>query len=95
MVLMADLDGDGRREFLFNLEQDALSAFPSEPGEDDLGEARLARVEVALPRKAHDVLVAELDGSGREMLLLLYRGKAFTGEERRTLRVVRLEERPE
>ncbi|MCZ6747885.1 MAG: VCBS repeat-containing protein [SAR324 cluster bacterium] len=95
MMLMADLDGDGQREFLFNLEEDALSAFPSEPGEDDLDEVRLARVEVPLPRKAEDVLVADLDGSGREMLLLRYRGKRFSNEERRTLRVVRLEQRPE
>ena len=93
MVLMADLDGDGRREFLFNLEQDKLFAFPSNPSNNRLGGTPLAEVALPLPRKSLDVLVADLDGSGRESLLVRYRGKNHSLKEQRTLRVVRLEEK--
>jgi hypothetical protein len=95
MLLLADLNGDGRREFLFNLEQDKLFAFPTDPANKKLGGDTNARVAVPLPRKPGDVLVADLEGSGKEMLLLRYRGKPFTPKEQRTLRIVWLEEKPE
>jgi hypothetical protein len=93
MLLMADLTGDGQREFLFNLEMDRLFAFSSKPDAKKLGDHPIADVAAPLPRKPEDVLVADLDGSGKEMLLLRYRGKQFSPKEQRTLRIVRLEER--
>lgn len=93
MLLMADLDGDGRREFVFNLEQNKLFAFPSNPGNGRLGGTPIAQAELPLPKKAKEVLVADLEGSGREVLLVRYRGKAYSAKEQRTLRVVRWEDK--
>jgi hypothetical protein len=95
MLLMADVDGDGRREFLFNLEIDKLFAFPYSPAKSSFGGDALANAPVPLPRKPTDVLTGDLDGSGRETLLLRYRGKQYSAEEQRTLRAIWMEERPE
>jgi hypothetical protein len=95
MLLMADLNGDGRREFLFNLELDVLSAFDQVPGRSTLGGDALATAKVPLPRKSGDVLVGDLGGDGREMLVMRYPGKPYSAEEQRTLRAVWLEDRPE
>lgn len=94
MVLTADLDGDGRREFLFNLQPDRLTAFSADPGDDDFGETPLAEIVLPLPRRAEDFLVADLTGDGRETLLIHYRGKRYEPELRRTLRAVTLVDRP-
>ena len=94
LLLAADLDGDGRREFLFNLQPNSLTAFNANPGDEDFGDSPLARIAVPLPRKPEDILVAEL-GDGRESLLLHYRGNSYSSEERRTLRIVRLVDGPD
>ncbi len=92
VLLSADLDGDGRRELLFNLQPDSLTAFNTRRDGEDFGESPLAHVSVPLPRKPEGILVAEL-GDGRESLLLHYRGSAYSPDERRTLRIVRLVDR--
>jgi hypothetical protein len=95
MLMMADVDGDGRREFLFNLELDKLSAFPYSPAKASFGGDALASAPVPLPHKPTDVLKGDLDGSGRETLVLRYRGKQFSAVEQRTLRALWMEDRPE
>lgn len=90
MLLLADLTGNGQRQFLFNLRPDRLVAFPAEKGIPRWSGAPLATGPVELPQRREWVTVADLDGDGREELLLWYRAPSDPPELKRTLRVVRL-----
>jgi hypothetical protein len=95
MVLLADLDGDGRREVLFNLRPDQVSAFRAGDGVSNWDGAPFATGKLELPRKPEWVTVADLYGDGREELLLWYRDGGDPPLLRRTLRVVRMVDVPE
>ena len=89
MLFLADLDGDGWREYLFNLETDALTAFAGSKEGPDFDDSILHQ-EVPLPAKPDSVLVSDLDGDGREELVIWYPRSPPGSELRRTVQVVRL-----
>ncbi|MBI4082157.1 MAG: hypothetical protein HY423_06050 [Candidatus Lambdaproteobacteria bacterium] len=94
MLVLADLAGNGQREFVFNLRPDQFVAFPADGGIPRWSGAPVASAQVELPRKRDWITVADLDGDGREELLLWYRGGSDPPELKRTLRVIRQVDAP-
>src|SRR5579863_8990405 len=90
IVVAADLEGRGQDALLMNLRPDAISAFLPAPGGPDFTQPA-GTLSGPLPRKREEVLVGNLDGTGRASLLFWYRGKKMSVAQRRTLRVVRWE----
>ena len=94
-VLLADLDGDGRREYLFNLEVDSLTAFPGAADGPDFDADPVVELELPLPDRKNTIFVEDLDGDGREELVLWYKRGGNPMKLRRTLRVLQLAEKAE
>jgi hypothetical protein len=88
MFLVADLNGDGFRDYLLNLERDTLTVYLSADAPPTLTGAPLAQAGIALPSRPERVLSADLDGDGREELVLIYQERFF-GALGRRLRVLR------
>ncbi len=88
LVLTADLAGTGRAALLMNLQPDAINVyFPDAAGPDfDKPEERF---QGPLPRKREETLIGDWLGEGRESILFWYRGRKFSADQRRTLRLVR------
>ena len=72
LILLADLDGDGRREYLLNLAPDALSIYPG-TASNPLAEAPMLVPGVVLPPSPSQVLRIHRDGAGGEALLYWHR----------------------
>ena len=89
MILLADLDGDGWREYLFNMETDSLTAFRGSPTGPNLRGNPMASRQVALPGRPRTIFVNDLDGDGREELTLWFNRQENPEALLRTLRVVR------
>ena len=86
VLRLADLDGDGRADLVVGEGEDRLS-IRSGAGSDDLFAATAATVEVPLPADGQLVTASDLDGDGRDDLVVRYGDD--DGEEReRTLRLL-------
>jgi hypothetical protein len=92
MVLLADLTGDGRREYLFNMDTDTLTVFPAGPQGPDFEADPLFEQDVELPRKPDTIFVKDLDGDGKEELVLWHLRQAPPSPLARTLRVLQFGE---
>lgn len=91
-VVLADLDGDGKREYLFNLKVDSLTAFPGGSAGPDFDANPLVELELPLPDSKKTIFVEDLDGDGREEIVLWYKRGGNPIKLRRTLRVLQLAE---
>lgn len=92
-VVLADLNADGMREFLFNMDTDTLTAFRGTPQGPAFDADPLVKVAVPLPVRKSTILVEDLDGDGREELVLWYKRGGGGKSLLRTLRVMQLIER--
>ena len=72
LLVLADLDGDGWREFLVNQEVDTLTAYRGSGKGPELRGDPLFQKPVALPLKTDTIFVHDLDGDGREEIILWY-----------------------
>lgn len=74
MFLLADLDGDGRRDYVLNLQPTEISVYHALGRADDLAAAVpwLMLKGTPLPARPERVSVLDLDGDGREALWLWY-----------------------
>lgn len=73
MFLFADLNGDGWRDYVLNLRQGELSVFLSAGAPPGLKQPTLVQSGLPLPSRPERVLAADLDGDGREELVLRFR----------------------
>lgn len=89
MFIAADLDGDGQRDYVLNLAPDRLTVYLSRQGRPLLADPALVGQGITLPSKDNQVLAADLDGDGREELLLTYQKKHYP-KLANVLRLVRL-----
>lgn len=89
-VVLADLDGDGKREFLFNMDTDTLTAFRGTEQGPDFKGTPLVTASVPLPERKNTILVEDLDGDGKEELVLWYKRAWEDKSVLRTLRVLRM-----
>lgn len=92
MFLFADLDGDGWRDYLLNLRRGELSVYLSANGPPALDKPAVVQGGLPLPAKPERVLIADLDGDGREELVLRFEVK-HVGDLGTKLRLLRLETR--
>ena len=90
MFLFADLNGDGWRDYLLNLLPDELSVYLSTGGPPGLQQPAFVQQGLPLPSRPEHVLIADLDGDGREELVLRFREK-FHGALGTRLRALRYE----
>lgn len=92
-ILLADINGDGVREFLFNITPETLSAYPTTETGPNL-DSPMAEGKTPLPRHQENSYVADLNGDKREELVLWF-GSGLYGEKMaRTLRVIQLTDKP-
>lgn len=91
-VLLADLDADGQREYLFNMDTDTLTAFRGTAQGPDFGAEPVVEVAVGLPERKTTILVEDLDGDGREELVFWYKRGGKDNSLLHTLRVMQLVE---
>ncbi len=89
MFLFADLNGDGWRDYVLNLEQGLLNVYLSAEAAPVLNREAFRQGGLRLPSKPERVLVTDLDQDDREDLVLRYREK-YHGALGRSLRIVRL-----
>ena len=87
MLFVADLDGDGWRDFIFNLEPHRIYAYRGNAKGAALKDGPFVSGAVLLPRKQEEGLVVDLDGRPGEELFFWYRDKLLSTEEQRTVRV--------
>jgi hypothetical protein len=73
MFLFADLNGDGWRDYLLNPVQGELALYLSAGAPAGLERPALVQAGLVLPSRPERVLIADLDGDGREELVLRYR----------------------
>ncbi|MDH4121884.1 MAG: VCBS repeat-containing protein [Deltaproteobacteria bacterium] len=85
MLVTADLDGDGWREFVFNNTPETLEAYQGVKGGPRLGYV-IATGAIPLPKNREMVMTADLNKDGREELVVWYGGTA----NGRSLRVVHM-----
>lgn len=71
--LFADLNGDGWRDAILNLDRGQLSVFLSHNGPPELNQATFVQSNLRLPSRPERVLVADLLGDGHEELVLRFR----------------------
>ncbi|MEE8396233.1 MAG: hypothetical protein V3S29_09275 [bacterium] len=88
MILLADLNGDGWREYLFNLDTDSLYAYAGAAEGARFGAAPMVKTQVALPQRPETIFVGDLDQDGREELVLWYRRGSNPPKLRSTIRVL-------
>jgi len=69
-VLSADVTGDGRQDLLVQRDEEMLLVYPGEPTER-LFSKQPIRLAISLPREREGFVVADLDGDGRDELILL------------------------
>lgn len=68
-VLSADITGDGRQDLLVQRDEEMLLVYPGEPTER-LFSKQPIRIPLSLPREREDFVVADLDGDGRDELIV-------------------------
>lgn len=94
LIILADLNGDGFREFLFNQEVDALTAYKGTKTGFDPSSTPLLEQEVPLPIKPDSVFVKDLNGDNKEEILFWY--KRSPPALQKTIRVIQYTtQRPE
>jgi hypothetical protein len=69
-VLSADVDGDGRKDLLVQKDEDTLLVYPGEAS-DRLFQRRAVQLKLNLPKDREGFMVSDLDGDGRDELILL------------------------
>lgn len=90
MFLAADLNGDGHRDYILNLQADRLTGYLSAGGPPRLGRREFSTGGIRLPSRTEQVHVADLNGDGREELVLWFHPERSPGDTYRTIRVVGL-----
>ena len=81
-VLSADITGDGRQDLLVQRDEEMLLVYPGEPTER-LFSKQPIRLAISLPKDRESFVVADLDGDGRDELIL-----HLKREERSVLSVI-------
>lgn len=84
-VLSADITGDGRQDLLVQRDEEMLLVYPGEPT-DRLFSRQPVRLELSLPKERESFVVADLDGDGRDELIV-----HLKTEERSLLSVIRFD----
>ena len=84
-VLSADITGDGRQDLLVQRDEEMLLVYPGEATER-LFSKQPIRLELNLPKDRESFVVADLDGDGRDELIV-----HLKQEERSTLSVFRFD----
>ncbi len=93
MFLLADLNGDGWRDYVLNLRRGELSVFLSAGGPPGLARPDLVQTGLPLPSRPERVLIADLAGDGREELVLRF-DDSPVAELATKLRLIRYEDAP-
>ena len=88
MIFLADMNGDGWREYLFNMETDQLTVFRGRARGPDLGGNPMTTKNIPLPTRPQTIFVADLNRDKQEELILWYWQGENPDELRKTLRVV-------
>lgn len=94
-VVLADLDADGRREFLFNMDTDTLTAFRGGKLGPEFDADPVVETSVPLPERKRTIFVEDLDGDGKEEVIFWYRRAGADKSLLRTLRVLQMAEKAE
>jgi hypothetical protein len=68
-VLSAEVTGDGRKDLLVQKDLDTLLVYPGEPSEALFARTPI-KLELELPKEREGFLVADLNGDGRDELIL-------------------------
>ena len=68
-VLSADVTGDGRQDLLVQRDEEMLLVYPGE-GTERLFSKQPIRLELSLPKDRENFVVADLDGDGRDELIV-------------------------
>lgn len=84
-VLSADITGDGRQDLLVQRDEETLLVYPGEPTHR-LFSKNPIKLELSLPKEREGFLVSDLNGDGRDELIL-----HLKREERSVLSVVAFE----
>jgi len=92
MFLAADLDGEGTRDFLLNTEPETLTVFLGHNGKTALSGPPAFAAPVPLPSHPKFITITDLDGTGREVLVISYQEKYHGADAAGALAVVRLKE---
>ncbi|MBI3991630.1 MAG: VCBS repeat-containing protein [Candidatus Lambdaproteobacteria bacterium] len=94
MLFVADMDGDGWRDFIFNLKPQHLYVYRGNAQGAALDDGPIVSGPVPLPRRREEGLVVDLDGRPGEELLFWYRDKQLSTEEQRTVRMAWVTDTP-
>ena len=84
-VLNADVTGDGRQDLLVQRDEEMLLVYPGE-STDRMFSRQPIRLKLNLPRDRENFLVTDLDGDGRDELVV-----HLKQEDRSSLSVIRFE----
>ena len=84
-VLSADVTGDGRQDLLVQRDEEMLLVYPGE-GTERLFSKQPVRLNLDLPKDRENFVVADLDGDGRDELIVHLKQEA-----RSTLSVIRFD----